>query len=252
MGTTTATAFLVIAADDYGYWPSYNEGILEGIRRGVIDSVGAMVEREYCDPVPLREAGVEVGLHLEFEGRWGRRSRNAARRSLEVQLDRFSRQFGGWPAYLDGHHNCHARPELIEPVATAAKQLGIPVRSVSERHRQLLRERGITTNDHLIGRMSPDESHPDTALRQLDSGVTIWFLHPGYPDPESGSEYDEARAEDLDLLLRLSLLQRAGRPAWGDAVRATHTEAFARRAEPETDAGADGEEGDVDYPAGLR
>lgn len=227
--TATQTPILIIAADDYGYWPSYNEGIFEGIRRGVVDSVGALVERDHCDPGPLREAGVEVGLHLEFEGRWGRRSRNAAQKSLEVQLDRFSRSFKAWPAYIDGHHHCHARPEMVEPVATIAKQLEIPVRSVGAQHRQLLFERGIATQDHLIGRMSPNEELPDIALRQLDPGVTIWFLHPGYPDPESGSSYDEGREADLDMLLRLSLLQRTGRPAWGEARRSTHAEALAGR-----------------------
>jgi predicted glycoside hydrolase/deacetylase ChbG (UPF0249 family) len=227
--TATSTATLIITADDYGYWPSYNGGILEVIRRGIVDSVGALVERDHCDPGPLLDSGVEVGLHLEFEGRWGRRSRNAAQRSLEVQLDRFSRLFHAWPAYLDGHHQCHARPELIEPVATAAKQLGVPVRSVSEGHRRLLRERGIATQDHLIGRLSPDEALPDTALRHLDPGVTIWFLHPGYPDPASGSSYDAGREADLDLLLRLSLLKRTGRPAWGNARRSTHLEALVRR-----------------------
>jgi predicted glycoside hydrolase/deacetylase ChbG (UPF0249 family) len=222
-------AVLIIAADDYGYRPSYNRGILEGVRRGVVDSVGALVEREHCDPEPLLDAGVEVGLQIEFEGRWGRRSRNAAAHSLEIQMDRFSRLFRRWPSYLHGHNNCHARAELIEPVATVAKQLDIPVRSVSERHRQLLGERGIATNDHLIGRLSADEPHPDAALAHLDPGVTVWFLHPGYPDPEGGSDDDAGREDDLDLLLRLSLLQRTGQPAWGDAVRSTHAAALIDR-----------------------
>jgi predicted glycoside hydrolase/deacetylase ChbG (UPF0249 family) len=188
-----------------------------------------MVEREHCDPAPLRDTGVEVGLHIEFEGRWGRRSRNAAAHSLEIQMDRFSRLFGHWPAYLDGHHDCHARAELLEPVATAAKQLSIPVRSVSERHRRLLRERRIATNDHLIGRLTSGEPHPDKALARLDPGVTIWFLHPGYPDPAAGSDYDAGREDDLGLLQRLSLLARNGQPAWGDAIRSTHAEALTDR-----------------------
>jgi len=219
---------LIIAADDYGYWPSYNQGIFEAIDRGMIDSVGAMVEREYCDAKALLATGVEIGLHLEFEGRWGARSGNAARRSLEVQLDRFSRNFGFWPAYIDGHHHCHARPEMISHVNDRAGQLGIPVRSVSQDHRQLLRERGIMTEDHLIGRYSPDEPLPDKALDQLSPGTTIWFVHPGRPDPESGSSYDDEREEDLELLLRLHLRERINDAPFGDAVRTTHREAFAR------------------------
>ncbi len=231
---------LVITADDWGYWPSYNQGILEAIDRGMIDSVSAMVEREYCERDPLLERGVEVGLHLEFEGRWGSRSGNAARRALEVQLDRFSRQFGFWPSYIDGHHHCHARPEMVSHVADLALQLGIPVRSVSAKHRQLLRERGIATQDHLIGRLSAEDELPDAeAMSKLDPGVTIWFTHPGRPDPKAGSEYDAAREEDLELLLRMFLLARAGSPVWGDAQRSTLAEALAR---PEYEDEADGDE----------
>jgi len=90
---------LVITADDYGYWPSYNRGILEAVEAGAVDSVSAMVEREHCDPEPLLESGVEIGLHIEFEGRWGARSANAARTSLRVQLDRFVDPFHRWPAF---------------------------------------------------------------------------------------------------------------------------------------------------------
>lgn len=219
---------LIIAADDYGYWPSYNRGIFEAIDRGMIDAVSAMVEREHCEPEPLLASGVEIGLHLEFEGRWGRRSGKAARRALEVQLDRFARMFGRWPAYIDGHHDCHARAEMLSHIDDRAGQLGLPVRSVSADHRQLLRERGIPTEDHLIGRLSPEEPLPGKALERLLPGTTIWFVHPGRPDPESGSSYDAARQEDLELLLRLHLRERIGDKPFGEAIRSTHAEAFER------------------------
>ena len=74
-------AILVITADDYGYWPSYNRGILDAIGMGAVDCVSAMVEREHCEPEPLLETGVEIGLHIEFEGRWGPRSGPPAPRS---------------------------------------------------------------------------------------------------------------------------------------------------------------------------
>ena len=88
---------LVITADDYGYWPSYNDGILAAIEMGMLDCVSAMVDREYCDPRPLLESGVEIGLHIEFEARWGPRSGAPARTALQVQLDRFVDLFGRWP-----------------------------------------------------------------------------------------------------------------------------------------------------------
>ena len=219
---------LIITADDYGYWPSYNEGILAAIEAGAVNSVSAMVDREYCDPAPLLESGVEVGLHLEFEGRWGPRSGAPARTNLRVQIDRFTDLFHRWPAYIDGHQHCHARPELATPVFQAAQQMKVPVRSVNPDHRQWLRERGVATPDLLIGRMRSSDPAEPPELRRLPAGVTEWMTHPGYPDPESGSEYDLARREDLDEILRAHVRERFDKPVWGeDVIRSTHKEAFA-------------------------
>lgn len=217
---------LVINADDYGYWPSYNLGILEAVEEGMVDAVSAMVDREHCDPEPLLASGVEIGLHLEFEGRWGARSAHPARQSLRVQLERFTDLFGRWPTYLDGHHHCHARPELATPVMEMAQQLDLPVRSVSRDHRQWLRERGIPTEDHLIGRTESSQPAQPEELTALQPGVTEWIVHPGHSDPESGSSYDRARQEDLNLLTKLALRARFDRPVWGEAVRASHAEAL--------------------------
>jgi hypothetical protein len=224
---TEKRRMLVITADDYGYWPTYNKGILEAVKMGALDSVSAMVDREHCDPEPLLDSGVEVGLHIEFEGRWGSRSGAPARTSLRVQLDRFVDLFHHWPAFLNGHKHCHARPELATPVFQTAKQIGAPVRSVSSDHRQWLRERGIPTNDVLIGRTRSSDPAEPPELRELGRGVTEWVVHPGHPDPDSGSSYDLARQEDLALLQRCMVRARYDEPVWGDAQRATQAEAFA-------------------------
>ena len=222
---------LVITADDYGYWPSYNRGILEAIEMGALDSVSAMVDREYCDPEPLLETGIEIGLHIEFEGRWGPRSGAPARTSLRVQLDRFVDLFGRWPSFLNGHHHCHARPELATPVFQMAQAIGVPVRSVNPDHRQWLRERGIDTPDMLIGRTESKQPAEPSELRNLSAGVTEWVTHPGHPDSESGSSYDIARHEDLGLLQKVMLRARFDEPVWGDARRSTMKDAFVQERE---------------------
>jgi hypothetical protein len=185
-----------------------------------------MVEREHCDPAPLLESGVEVGLHIEFEGRWGPRSGAPAKSSLRVQMDRFVDLFHRWPAFLNGHHHCHARPELATPVLQVAQQIGVPVRSVNQDHRQWLRERGIATPDQLIGRTRSNEPVEPPELRDLPVGVTEWYTHPGYPDPDSGSSYDVARREDLETIQRARVRERFDKPIWGDAERTVHSEAW--------------------------
>jgi chitin disaccharide deacetylase len=188
---------LIITADDYGYAPAYDSGIAEAARAGAIDAVSAMVTRYAPDPEVLVESGVEVGLHLDLE-----------RSSLDEQLRGFESAFGAPPAYLDGHHHCHAGGARALEVADLARKRGLPVRSVDARHRRLLRCKGVPTPDRLVGRLSEaDRAIPDevAALRAGcgPDGVTEWMVHPGYADPSTGSTYDRGREEDLRLLLAL-------------------------------------------------
>jgi chitin disaccharide deacetylase len=188
---------LLITADDYGYAPSYDAGIAEAARAGAIDAVSAMVTRYAPDPEALGESGVEVGLHLELEAA-----------SLGDQLQRFEAAFDRPPAYLDGHHHCHARGARAVAVADLARERGLPVRSVDARHRRLLRCKGVATPDRLVGRLSPAEPALPGEIADLcrgdgPDGVTEWMTHPGRGDPSAGSSYDAAREEDLRLLLSL-------------------------------------------------
>ena len=225
---------LIITADDYGYARGYDEGILEAAGANALDAVSAMVLREAIDPEALLGTGVEIGLHLELpreasgDARAGERERGQAVEALRDQLGRFQSMFGRPPAHLDGHHHCHARRGLASAIAREAARLGLPVRSVDDAHRALLRRHGVRTADRLVGRFSEEaEAALPIELRpavedggELPPGLTEWMVHPGHRHPESGSGYDQAREEDLDLLLGLSL-----DPALS-AARLTHAAAF--------------------------
>jgi chitin disaccharide deacetylase len=221
---------LIITADDYGYSPRYDDGIVEAATAHAVDSVSVMVKRGPLDADPLLATEVELGLHLELAEveRVGVAEREDALRELERQLDAFESALGRPPAYLDGHRHCHARPGLAEALGREAADRGLPVRSAGADHRRVLRDAGAATPDRLIGRYSEE---PDGALPlelrpvveedgELPDGVTEWMVHPGHPDPESESGYDQAREEDLDLLLSLCLL-----PALTSA-RLTHAAAL--------------------------
>jgi hypothetical protein len=98
---------------------------------------------------------------------------------------------------------------------------------VTPRHRRLLRCQGVPTPDRLVGRLDEDEPALPEEIRmvargegELPPGVTEWMVHPGRPDPGSGSAYDRGRAEELDLLLRVALA-----PALTEA-RTTHLAAL--------------------------
>ena len=214
MGVAAPRA-LIITADDYGYHPSYDGGIVEAAGAGALDAVSAMVLRNGLDPEPLVGTGVAIGLHLELprEAREeGELADGVAVAALRAQLERFEEVFGRPPAHLDGHHHCHARCGAAADIAREAAARDLPVRSVDEPHRGLLRRLGAATPDRLVGRLSeeaeaalPPELRPAVEEgTELPLGVTEWMVHPGHADPGTGSGYDLAREEDLDLLLALS------------------------------------------------
>lgn len=222
---------LIITADDYGYSRRYDRGIVEAAARGGLDAVSSFAERAGVDPAPLLDSGVEIGLHLELDAavdapRAGPAERQHAAQRIESQLSAFEALYGRPPAYLDGHHHAHAREGLGVLVCDIAAAAGLPVRSISPRHRRLLRCRGVATADLLVGRLNqrepalPAELTPEGSAGLRDGTVIEWMVHPGYPDPESGSGYDAGRLQDLALLLGWRV------PA--GLERTSHTRAAAR------------------------
>jgi predicted glycoside hydrolase/deacetylase ChbG (UPF0249 family) len=205
---------LIITADDYGYAPGYDRGIVEAAAAGAVDAVSAMVgDGRSPDPAPLAATGVPVGIHLELPHEWPAapdERRGAVRSALESSLAAFERIFGGEPAHLDGHLHCHATGQASVPVARFAREHDLPVRAVSPRHARLLHCIGVRAPDRLIGRTAesdpaePAEISSLLAGGELPRGVTEWVVHPGHPDPASGSSYDAGRSQDLELVLRLS------------------------------------------------
>ena len=214
---------LIITADDWGYSPRYNAGIEEAARAGAVDSVSVLALRPAADPAPLLDCGVETGLHLELPQSGARREVMGAPRR---QAEAFQSLFGRPPAFMDGHHHCHAALPVAAAVEDLALELHLPVRAVGEDHRFRLEERGIPSADRAVGRMHEREPALPRILAEallsgaLPWGVTEWIVHPGHSDPAAGSSYDGGREEDLSLLLRLAEDETLG------SARATHRTAL--------------------------
>jgi predicted glycoside hydrolase/deacetylase ChbG (UPF0249 family) len=198
---------LIITADDWGYSERYNAGIGDAVQAGAVDSVSALVLREACVAEPLLSFGVEVGLHLEQPDS---AEHDALLEAPRRQAAEFERIFGSPPAYIDGHHHCHAALPLATAVEDLALELRVPLRAVGEDHLFRLEERGISAPDRLIGRMHEREPPMPRMLSEalaaeaLPWGTTEWAVHPGHRDAGSGSSYDSGREEDLALLMRLA------------------------------------------------
>ncbi len=189
---------LTITADDFGLSPLYDRGILVAAKAGAIDAASVMVLRSPAQIDDLLACGVGVGLHLERRGEEALTERDAL-----AQIERFERLAGRPPDHLDGHHHCHTAGGVAGTVADLAAGLAIPVRSIDEPHRELLREAGASTPDQLVGRYDESQQVVPVELAQPTPAAAWieWMVHPGYPDPDSGSSYDHGRREDLEAVL---------------------------------------------------
>lgn len=201
-----------MVADDFGLHASYDRGILDAAAAGAIDAASVMVLRSPGRIGELIATGVAVGLHLEGLGP----PEMLDEQEVRSQIASFERLAARPPDFLDGHHHCHAAPAAAPLVAAIAARSELPVRSVDPEHRRILRAAGIRTPDLLIGRYEETQpvlpaelGDPPTGARSIE-----WMVHPGHPDPWSGSGYDRGRGEDLEAVLGLEVA-----PGW---VRGDH------------------------------
>jgi predicted glycoside hydrolase/deacetylase ChbG (UPF0249 family) len=187
-------AHLIITADDFGYHPRYDAGILEAVESGALDAVSVMALRAGPLPAELTDSGLALGLHLE-PGAPGE------------QIARFEALAKRPPDYLDGHRHCHA----TAPVTALAAERDLPVRSIDAAHRRSLREAGVRTPDRLIGRYEEGDPVLPPELGPLPPGWTEWMVHPGHAAGSGFSSYDVGREEDLRTLLGLRLPEGVSR-----------------------------------------
>lgn len=187
-------ATLIITADDFGYHPRYDAGILAALADGKLDAISVLAGRLDAIPATLIASDAALGLHLE-EG------------EPASQVERFRRIARRDPDYIDGHHHRHA----TAAVTRLGARLGLPIRSIDAEHRQALRSAGVRTPDRLIGRLRESEPARPPELADLPEGWTEWMVHPGYSAGSAVSSYDAGREEDLEMLLGLMLPEGVSR-----------------------------------------
>src|SRR5512143_3319788 len=136
---------LVVNADDLGYDPEIDRGILEAHARGIVTSATAMVETPFsARALASAPRSLGVGLHAVLDPAGGR---GAAERALRRQLDAFRALRGAEPTHLDTHKHAHAFPDVLAAVAEVAAEAGLPVRAIDAGMRAALRARDVATAD---------------------------------------------------------------------------------------------------------
>ena len=137
---------LVVNADDFGFTPDVNQGIVEAHRRGILTATTLMANGAAFEDA-LRLAGetpsLDVGCHLVLIG--GRSLSTGqplpltvprllaamARRQIRV-YDELRAQVrrivdaGIRPTHLDTHKHTHLAPPVLDAVARLGEEFGIP------------------------------------------------------------------------------------------------------------------------------
>ncbi|XP_077015227.1 carbohydrate deacetylase [Tamandua tetradactyla] len=149
---------LVVTADDFGYCPRRDEGIVEAFLAGTVTSVSLLVNGAAAESAAglARTHGIPTGLHANlsegcpvgparpgassllgpkgfFLGKMGFREALAAgvvalpqvREELEAQLSRFRELMGRNPTHVDGHQHVHVLPGVCQVFAEALQACGV-------------------------------------------------------------------------------------------------------------------------------
>ena len=137
---------LVVNADDFGFTPDVNAGIVEGHRHGILSATTIMANgAAFDDAVRLaREVPtLDIGCHLVLVS--GRSLANGkplpatvgqllaalARREIRI-YDELAAQVlaiqnaGIHPTHLDTHKHTHLAPPVLDAVARISQEFGIP------------------------------------------------------------------------------------------------------------------------------
>jgi len=143
---TSAPKRLVVNADDFGFTPDVNAGIVEGHRRGILTATTLMANgAAFEDAVRLaREVPtLDIGCHLVLVS--GRSLASGkplpstvaqllaalARREIRIYEElaaqvRSIMDAGIRPTHLDTHKHTHLAPPVLDAVARLSEEFGIP------------------------------------------------------------------------------------------------------------------------------
>jgi chitin disaccharide deacetylase len=197
---------IVVNADDLGYSPGVNQGILVAHQRGVLTSASLMVDMPASrDGARLtRELpALSVGLHANLTDASGQplvslETGEGCREVLQQQVDRFHELMGRLPTHLDSHHNVHRNRRLLPLFLELAARHELPLREHSP-VRYLSSFYGQWGGSTHLEQISA-QGMIRLLETEISEGVTELSCHPGYSDPQLRSGYREEREIELSSL----------------------------------------------------
>lgn len=217
---------LIVNADDLGYDPAVNEGLLRAMREGVVTSATLMVNTPFSAGAAEQAHGLSIGLHLNLarhaplsprfprslltsgeldESRAGELPPEVVAEEVRAQLDRARALLGRDATHVDVHKHLHRHPAILEGLCEVARERGLPIRAIAASMRAIVRAGGVRTTDHFIGDAGKEAYWTQTqllaSLAALEPGVTELMCHPGLAPSRVKSGYAAQREVELATFL---------------------------------------------------
>lgn len=225
---------IIVNADDCGYSPGINRGIIHTLRRGIVTGTTLMVNQPYSrHAVGLLKHWrvLSVGLHLNLtRGRPLSRLQfvptlvneagqfhppksiyrlpinvREVEKEIEAQLDALFQQ-GLEPTHLDAHHHLQSHPVIRDAMIRVAGKYALPLRHCCNKSKNAFLQAGIPTPDYFVSSFWDDRAtvpHICNILRHLSArctgeSVVELMTHPGFPRKNlCGSSYYRQRRQEL-------------------------------------------------------
>ena len=193
---------LIVNADDLGYDPAVDRGILEAHARGLVTAATVMVDTPFAErAVAGAPASLDLGLHAVVDPAAGLAAVEVA---LARQLARFRALCGRAPTHLDSHKHAHLHPALLPAFAAVARREGIPLRALDSVVRASLRAEGVLTTDAFLGDAALRPCWTRERLREAlaapPEGVVELMCHPGFTPTHARTSFAAEREVELRAL----------------------------------------------------
>lgn len=230
--------YLIFNADDFGFTPDVNAGIVHCHRNGVLRATTLMANGDaFDDAVRLarENPSLDIGCHLvliqgrslvtgkELPGNWKQflvalaSRRLHPYRELRAQVEKMVAA-GLRPSHLDTHKHTHVVPAVLSAVIRLAHEFDVPfirlpfdagwsaVRLLDRYSRHKLTRAKVHATDHFLGFRLTDGLTEGSLLRSLPAiadGSTEFMCHPGFLGTnlrEAKTRLKETRERELAAL----------------------------------------------------
>jgi chitin disaccharide deacetylase len=222
---------LIVNADDFGYSPGVNYGILHSHLNGIVNSATMMMNMAgtaQALAMAKQYPGLRTGVHLvltcgkpllsdcktltkkdgtfKLQGDLEVISLDELEREWSAQIERFIAA-GLTPSHLDSHHHVHTREEFLPVVQFLSQKFGLPFRMNGD-----LPIEGVKSyTDRCLMDFYGDGIQEDYFSRlseRVEDGETVEVMcHPAFADHllMEGSSYNLERIKELEILCSAKL-----------------------------------------------